>query len=135
PAASLGRFWWDANTSRKWMRSFAKLPRLVLTAAAVWLLVPGAAAAQTAQERYESALKREEKVRAVMDAAPAATPEITAQVTQAMTAHELLVRRFPTSGYADNALFQAATLGDDAFAKCRRVEHRERAMRYYKWLV
>ena len=45
------------------------------------------------------------------------------------------MRRFPTSGYADNALFQAASLADAAYEKFNRAEDRERASKFYRWLV
>ncbi|HEX6216318.1 MAG TPA: N-acetylmuramoyl-L-alanine amidase, partial [Vicinamibacterales bacterium] len=61
--------------------------------------------------------------------------EVLAQVTQVMTAFEILVRRFPTSGYADNALFQAAALADAAYVKFERAQERDRAVRYYQWLA
>ena len=45
------------------------------------------------------------------------------------------MRRFPTSGYADNALFQAASLADAAYEKFSRADDRERASKFYRWLV
>jgi len=52
-----------------------------------------------------------------------------------MTSFEALVRRFPTSGYADDALWQAASLADAAFQKFSRPEDQERAVSFYRWLV
>ena len=117
------------------MRSCGNTVRVAIAALAVLLSVPAEAAAQTARERYESALQREEKVRELLTHANAPTPEVIGQVTQVMTAFELLVRRFPTSGYADNALFQAASLAEDAHAKFSRPAERDKAQRYYKWLA
>jgi N-acetylmuramoyl-L-alanine amidase len=57
------------------------------------------------------------------------------QVSQVMTAFESIVRRFPTSGYADNALWQAANLADAAYQRLNRSEDRDRAMKLYRWLV
>ena len=117
------------------MHNCGKTARVVMAAIAISLSVSATAAAQTARERFESAMQRDEKVRALLAAAAAPSPDVNAQVTQAATSFEILVRRFPTSGYADNALFQAASLVEAAYAKFNRVEDRTRAARYYKWLV
>src|SRR5688500_752411 len=104
---------------------------------AIWLLVSAVAEAQTARERYESAAEREASVRTLMagHTAPTAPPALVAQVSQVMTAFEILVRRFPTSGYADNALFQAASLAEIAYDTFKRPQDRQRAVRYYDWLI
>ncbi|HJU45067.1 MAG TPA: N-acetylmuramoyl-L-alanine amidase [Vicinamibacterales bacterium] len=105
---------------------------------AVWLSVCANAAAQpqSARERYESAIEREAHVRALLTAeTPTPPTQLAAQVTQVMTAFESVVRRFPTSGYADNALFQAAALADAAYARLKDEEHRDRAVRLYHWLI
>ncbi len=117
------------------MRSCGNTVRVAIAALAVFLTVPAEAAAQTARQRYESALEREEQAREVLTRANAPAPEVMAQVTQVMTSFELLVRRYPTSGYADNALFQAASLAEDAYAKFNRPAERVKAQRYYKWLA
>ena len=52
-----------------------------------------------------------------------------------MTSFESIVRRFPTSGYADNALWQAASLADAAYQRLNRAEDRDRALKFYRWLV
>src|SRR5687767_11040883 len=111
--------------------------RAPVIAAAVWLSVCGVATAQTAKARYETAAERDEKVRVLLtnntDATP--PPDLVTQVTQVMTSFEALVRRFPTSGYADNALWQAASLADAAYQKFNRPQDRDRAVRFYQWLV
>src|SRR5688500_139157 len=119
------------------MRNFGRRKGVQTATVAIWLLVSAAAAAQTARERYESAAEREASVRALMagHTAPTAPTQLVAQVSQAMTAFEILVRRFPTSGYADNALFQAASLADVAYSKFKRPQDRDRAVKYYEWLV
>ena len=119
------------------MHNSGRPARASMATAAILLLLSAAAEAQTAQARYESAAAREQEVRALLAVEHAAQPpaEVLAQVTQVMTAFELLVRRFPTSGYADNALFQAASLADAAYVKFERAQERDRAVRYYQWLV
>ena len=119
------------------MRSFDRRARVAVATTAIWLSVCTAAAAQTARERYESAMERDARVRAQListnDKTPA--PDLAADLRQVTTAFELIVRRFPTSGYADNALFQAASLADAAYEKFSRADDRERASKFYRWLV
>jgi len=59
-------------------------------------------AAQSAPKRYEAALAREKQVRA-SDPSPAAIRAVIAQ-------YQAIVRRYPRSGYSDNALWNAAGL-------------------------
>jgi N-acetylmuramoyl-L-alanine amidase len=117
------------------MRNCGDLARVTMAAIAIWLSVSVGAQAQTARERFEAASARDEKVRAQLTAARSPDTELIAQATQVMTSFEILVRRFPTSGYSDNALFQAASLAELTYSRFNRTEDRERAIRYYKWLV
>ena len=119
------------------MHNFGRRARVKAATVAIWLLVSAAAEAQTARSRYESAAERETNVRVLLTNHTAATasPDLIAQVTRVTTAFEILVRRFPASGYADNALFQAASLADTAYEKFQRPQDRSRAIRYYEWLV
>lgn len=119
------------------MPSSARRARLAAATAAIWLSVCTAAAAQTARERYESALERDGKVRAQLTNTRAGTPAraLAAELARAITAFEQIVRRFPTSGYCDNALFQAASLAQTAYETFNRADDRERALALYRWLV
>ena len=111
--------------------------RLTAATIAVWLSVcAGAEAQQAARARYESAVEREAQVRALLTSdTPMPASQLAIQVTQVLASFESLVRRFPTSGYADNALFQAASLADAAYAKLKRPDDLDRAVRYYRWLI
>ena len=121
------------------MRSFGNTHgRVIFAAFAAWLSLSAAAAeAQTARARYVAAVERDEKVRLQLtnfkDKTPAA--ELIAQVAQVMASFEAIVRRFPTSGYADDSLYQAASLADAAYQRFNRAEDRERALKMYRWLV
>jgi N-acetylmuramoyl-L-alanine amidase len=106
----------------------------VLLALAIALVVSMPAAAQTARERFEATSARDQKVRELLASAAPAT-EVRPQVTQVMASFESLVRRFPTSGYADNALWQAASLADAAYVKFNQAEDQARAIRLYRWLA
>lgn len=120
------------------MRSSAsRHARVIATAVAVWLSVCGVAAAQTAKARYDDAMARAAQVRALLDDASGthAAADLAKQVRQAATAFEVLVRRFPASGYADNALWEAGNLTATAFERLHRTDDRDRALKYYRWLI
>lgn len=108
----------------------------VCTAAAAQAAAP-AAPPQTPKERFEAASANDEKVRLLLtnmtDATPAA--DVIKQVNQIVTAFEALVRKYPTSGYADDALWQAASLSDTAYRRFKRPEDRDRASKLYRWLA
>ncbi len=133
------------------MRNFASAPAhrralrvggaVLVTAVAAWLsvspLTAQTATPQTAKERFEAAQQRDEKVRVLLTSSTNATPppDLAKQVSQVMASFESIVRRFPTSGYADNALWQAASLADAAYQRLNRPEDRDRATKFYRWLV
>ena len=93
--------------------------------------------AQTARERYQAAIERDADVRRAIEQAVSAAPagDLLAQAGKVMTSFEAIVRRYPASGYADNALWQAASLADAAYRKFNRAEDLDRAVRFYRWLV
>src|SRR6266478_6129989 len=83
------------------------LAAIVLSAA----MVPAAEAADTARDMYNRAMAQE---RAVRDDA---TKPTAVQMRRVVASYEALVRRHPASGYADNALWQAANLSSLAFER------------------
>lgn len=128
------------------MRNFAsRRVRMMLTASAVWLSVCAIASGQamktpavpTVKERFDDAMAKDDKVRLVLTNYTDKTPasQLVTQVTQVMTQFESLVRRFPTSGYADDALWRAASLADAAYQRLNRPEDRDKALKMYRWLV
>jgi N-acetylmuramoyl-L-alanine amidase len=86
---------------------------LRLIALLAWGLA-GLSAAQapptSARELYAAALAREQALRA--DHAPT-----LAQYRSATNAYDIIVRRYPASGYADNALWQGGSLSLEAFER------------------
>ena len=81
------------------------------------LLLEGlVSAAPPPRRMYTDALAREQAVRAAMTA-PDATPAVLADVHAVIATYELLVRRYPASGYSDNALWEAGRLALDAFLR------------------
>jgi N-acetylmuramoyl-L-alanine amidase len=110
--------------------------KCITMAAASVLVLSTSAFAQTARERYEAASSRDEKVRILLSSTGEAQPaEVIAQATKVANSFEALVRRFPTSGYADNALWQAASLTDATYQRFYRPEDQDRAIVLYRWLV
>ena len=121
------------------MPSFGRSLRAVMAASAMWLAVSAVVTAQTgpsAKDRYEAAVARDSQLRQTLqNAKDAPAAELLAQAAQVIASYEALVRRFPTSGYSDNALWQAATLADAAYQKSSRPSDFDRSQRLYKWLV
>lgn len=116
--------------------------RVPLTAVAVWLAVCAAASAQsgkplTAKQRFDAAAAKEDAVRLVLTNTTDPTPakSLATRVSQVVTSFETLVRRFPTSGYADDALWRAASLADASYQRLNRAEDRDKALKMYRWLV
>lgn len=84
---------------------------VVATIGAVWLMGALASAQSTSPRAlYERAQNREAAVRAARQAGPK-------DIQAAIAAYELVVRRFPSSGYSDNSLWQAAGLALLSFQK------------------
>lgn len=91
----------------------------------------GQAAPQTASDLYAAATAREQALRAVMDKSGARLRDYRA----AIDAWDALVRRFPTSGYVDNALWQGALVAVDAFERFGEERDRSTASRMLGLLV
>ena len=89
-------------------------PTLTLVVAML-MAAPWAAAAQP-RTRYDDALARERAVRAVLDSDRADATTMR-EARTVIVAYEAIVRRYPASGYSDNALWQAGRLALDAFAR------------------
>ena len=92
------------------------------------LAVPIARAADSAQERYREALAAEQALRVEANLTPDAW-------RAAIRQYEAIVRRFPTSGYSDNALWQAAGLARDLAAETGDTREKERAVKLLRSLV
>lgn len=117
------------------MRSFASA-LLVLVVAA------GGVQAQDAAVQYGDLLTRERELRRELDLAPQlraqppgeATAALLRRVRTAVESYEALARRFPRSGYSDNALWQAAVLAADAYWQCGDSRDRATALRLFELL-
>src|SRR3954465_1088742 len=88
-----------------------------------------AAAADTARDMYNRALAQERTIR------DEASKPTLAQMRRVVAAYEALVRRHPASGYADNALWQAANLGALPFDRFGDATDRNTAARLFAQLA
>jgi len=100
------------------------------------VLVPVVALAlpPPARTMYNGALAHEQDVRAML-AAPDATADVLTEVRAVMAEYESLVKVYPTSGYSDNALWQAGTLALDAYAKFNQPYDRAAGIRLLRKLA
>jgi N-acetylmuramoyl-L-alanine amidase len=80
-----------------------------------------------ASERYEVLLEQEQRV----STSSAATADDFRVV---INRYWSFVRRYPTSGFADNALWQAASLSADAFQRFTQDRDKFRAVQLFQWL-
>jgi N-acetylmuramoyl-L-alanine amidase len=92
------------------------------------LAAPVDAAAQSAERLYREALAREQTLRVAPD------PEVS-EYRSLIRAYEAVVRRYPRSGYSDNALWQAAGLARDLHERAGNSRDRERAVRFLQLIV
>jgi N-acetylmuramoyl-L-alanine amidase len=106
-------------------------PIVRIAVVALGLLVclprPGLAQTQTAATRYQQALAREQTARAE-------TPPSPTTLRAIAKSYEAIVLRYPTSGYVDNALWQAAGLMSLAYGQSHDAGDRKQAERYLEWL-
>jgi N-acetylmuramoyl-L-alanine amidase len=108
-------------------RSLAFAVTVAAVAATIGDAAP-AAAADSAESIYSRALGRERELR---DDISGAT---LGQLRTVVRNYETLVRRFPRSGYCDNALWQGGNLAMLIFERYDKVEDRRTAVRLLKWL-
>ena len=100
----------------------------------VALAASAAYAAPPARTMYTDALAREKTVRTALSN-PDAPASVLADVRSVVAAYEAVVKRHSTSGYSDNALWQAGTLALDAFAKFRQQQDRDSGTRLLRKLA
>jgi N-acetylmuramoyl-L-alanine amidase len=92
------------------------------------------AAPPTAQTLYEEAFALEHVLRSDLDAADA-SPALAKRLREIITAYEAVVRRYPRSGYCDNALWQAAGLAREGAERWNQERDRLAERRLLQWLV
>ncbi len=87
-----------------------------LTVVAMASMATGVLAQDVDHDLYVAALARERAVRATFPGTPAPAAALK-DIHAIVTAYQTLVRRFPASGYSDDALWQAGRLELDAFTR------------------
>jgi N-acetylmuramoyl-L-alanine amidase len=100
----------------------------VIVAAVLLLGTPGVSAAQPARDMYARALSRERDLR------NAERPVTLKQIRSAVAGYERIVRRYPGSGYADNALWQGGNLALLAYERSGETRDRQTGLRLLKLL-
>ena len=116
------------------MTAIARLVRLTVLVAAVGAATPGVVrAADTAESLYTAAFQQEKVARTRL--AEGTRAEALSAVRRTVAAFERVVRRFPRSGYCDNALWEAGVLSLDAFDLFGEVRDRDSGVRYLTWLT
>jgi N-acetylmuramoyl-L-alanine amidase len=108
-----------------WMRSSGN--GVVWTVALLCALCQRAQGQTGPALQYDSTRGLEDRVAA----SPAATPDDFRLV---VNRYWNLVRRFPSSGYTDNALWQAANLSLESFRRFGQDRDRYRALQLFQWL-
>lgn len=99
-------------------------------------------ASQAIQALYTEMLAREKELRREMNLAPQlrarppgeASAALLARLRDIVGQYENLARRFPQSGYSDNALWQAAVLAADAYWQFGDTRDRTEALRLFERL-
>ncbi len=115
-------------------------------ACAVALLLAGpapAAAAPSPRQWYQAAMAREQTLRAgwnedsprVQGSNLEPTPATLKEARAIIVAYEAIVRRYPASGYCDNALWQAGNLAADLSAASHEASDRRTAVRLLEFLA
>jgi N-acetylmuramoyl-L-alanine amidase len=118
------------------MRSFARC--LLVALAATAAAFPVAAAAQSAEALYSARLAQEAGLRAELsrlppspDEMPEASLDLLRRVRASISGYEDVARRYPRSGYSDNALWQAGVLAADLFWQFGEPQDRANAIRLF----
>ena len=100
------------------------------------LLTAADLSAATVRSMYADALAREQAVRPVLAVSADDQADATLKtVRTVVAAYDAIVRRYPASGYSDNALWQAGRLSLDAFARFGQPQDRTAGIRALRALA
>ena len=100
------------------------MSRALLAMLAITLVVSPMFAQEADRDLYTTALTREKAVRATLTGTTVRDATLR-DVHAIVSAYQALVRRFPASGYSDDALWQAGNLELDAFVKFGETRDKE----------
>ena len=109
------------------MLNCVKFPVVALVCALLGALARPAFAQSEAATGYETAREQEHRV----TASPAAAADDFRFV---VNKYWRIVRRYPTTGYADNALWQAGNLSMEAFRRFSEDRDKYRTIQLFQWL-
>jgi N-acetylmuramoyl-L-alanine amidase len=110
------------------------LSRRLLVGIAVAAALAGPVRAQDeAGDLYQAALRSEQTARAAL-ASDDGQDAVLAEVRHAVAAYEEIVRRFPRSGYCDNALWNGGVLSLDAYDLFGATRDKSTGTRLLQWL-
>jgi N-acetylmuramoyl-L-alanine amidase len=98
------------------------------------LLIALPATGATAREMYASASARARTLRESASREGTDSPSVK-DYRAAAAAFEAIVRRYPTTGYVDNALLEASSLAREAFERFGHEQDKTSALRLLNWLV
>jgi N-acetylmuramoyl-L-alanine amidase len=126
----------------KWMRNYDEgvlvlkqiLASLAVTLCALSLEAAGGGVVLPADALYNDAVAKEKAVRAALVPGQP-QPTVLKAVRTVVEQYELIVRTYPSSGYCDDALWQAGRLSLDAYQKFRNAEDRDAALRLLRALA
>ena len=109
------------------LRSGRRCARLFAVLALWGVCAEGVAAQSAAGSRYEALLAEEQNV---TQSAAASADDFRVVINRYWS----FVRRYPTSGFADNALWQGAILSAEAFNRFSQDRDKYRAVQLLQWL-
>jgi N-acetylmuramoyl-L-alanine amidase len=108
-----------------------RTPWFVLATALLLGLVAPTEAARADRAGYERAVERERAL-----TAKAKTQTVAdAEWRKVSVTFENIARRYPTSGYADNALMKAASIAEQLYERGGRDADMRRSIQLYQWLA
>jgi N-acetylmuramoyl-L-alanine amidase len=108
--------------------------RFLVIAGSLLFMAADPTLAATAKSMYTSALAREQAVRAALKD-DQTTADLLVEMRALVAEYETIVRRFPASGYCDDALWQAGRLSLDAFARFGQQQDKTAGLRLLRALT
>jgi N-acetylmuramoyl-L-alanine amidase len=115
--------------------ALTRIGAAALAVAVVAALAPSIHAQQNDRELYSSARALDQSARRHFDEPDAGVETSLDDVHTAVAAYLLVPRRFPASGYSDDALWYAGRLSLDAFARFGKTGDRDAGQRLLKRLA
>ncbi|MPY87240.1 MAG: AMIN domain-containing protein [Luteitalea sp.] len=102
----------------------------IALALAMLMAAPSQVAAQrSAKARYDRTLAREQRLEKTRRAPP------LSQLREAVRDYEQIARRYPTSGYSDNALYNGGLLALETYRHYQHASDREAGVKMLEWMI